>query len=266
MTPHQPEVDAALIDEARQIWDANATFWDEQIGDGNQFHRELIAPAVERLLDLQPGQRILEVGCGNGVSARRLAQLGARVTAVDGSPTFIARARSHTTPYDESLDYRVVDATDEAQLLALGAGAYDAIVSNMVLMDLPVIAPLVRAARRLLTTAGRFVFSIQHPAFNSNAIRLCGELNGEAIFYVKVSDYLTVPAGRSIGIDGQPVQHWYFHRPLHELFGEFFQAGFVIDGLEEPAFLTQPKDPHNLTWSNIPGIPPVLVVRAVPRA
>ena len=265
MTSHQPETNAALIDEAREIWDTNAAFWDEQMGDGNQFHRELMGPAVERLIDLQPGERILEVGCGNGVTARRLAQLGALVTAIDGSPTFIARAQARHTPYDDRIAYRVVDATDETQLLALGTGAFDAIVSNMVLMDLPVIAPLLRAARQLLTPAGRFVFSIQHPAFNSNAVRLCGELHDTATFSVKISDYLTVPPGKSLGMYGQPAPHWYFHRPLHQLCGEFFQAGFVIDGLEEPAFATQPKDPHLLTWSNIPGIPPALIVRAVPR-
>ena len=37
----------------------------------------------------------------------------------------------------------------------------------------------------------------------------------------------------------EPEPHWYFHRPLHELFGAFFQAGFVLDALEEPALATQ---------------------------
>ena len=59
-----------------------------------------------------------------------------------------------------------------------------------------------------------------------------------------------VPPGKGTGMPGEPEPHWYFHRPLHELFGAFFQAGFVLDGLEEPALETQNANPHELSWSN----------------
>ena len=85
-------------------------------------------------------------------------------------------------------------------------------------------------------------------------------------YFVKVGAYLTVPPGLGAGMPGEPTPHWYFHRPLHELFGEFFAAGWVIDGLEEPRFVTPSEDPHRLTWSNMPDIPPVLVARAIPRS
>ena len=140
----------------------------------------------------------------------------------------------------------------------------------MVLMDMPVIDPLVRAGRRLLAPGGRFVFAVQHPAFNSNAVRLCAEtetrVDGDEVtrHAVKVSDYLVVPAGKGPGMPGEPEPHWYFHRPLHELFGAFFQAGFVLDALEEPA-LGHKRESDELSWSNLPGIPPVLVARFVPH-
>lgn len=268
MATRDAEMTARLIDEVREIWDAKAAFWDERMGDGNQFQRELIGPAVERLLAIKPGERVLDVGCGNGVSTRRLAELGVRITGIDYSAQFIQLARARETPYDERIDYRVVDATDEEQLLALGEGEFDALVCNMVIMDMPLIEPLLRCAKRLLKRDGRFVFSVQHPAFNSNAVSLCGErgdVGDVTRQWVKISDYLDVPAGRGAGMPDEPLTHWYFHRPLHELFGAFFQAGFVLDGLEEPRFLTREEDPHRLTWSNMPGIPPVLVARARPR-
>ena len=43
--------------ETRDIWNANAAFWSEAMGDGNSFHLHLVAPAVERLLAVQPGQK-----------------------------------------------------------------------------------------------------------------------------------------------------------------------------------------------------------------
>jgi ubiquinone/menaquinone biosynthesis C-methylase UbiE len=266
------DAQARLIDEVRDIWNAKAAFWDERMGDGNQFQLELIGPAVERLLAIRPGERVLDVGCGNGVSSRRLAELGAQVMAVDYSAGFLELARARSADLADRIDYRLVDATDEAQLLALGEGQFDALVCSMVLMDMPVIDPLLRAGRRLLAPGGRFVFAVQHPAFNSNAVSLCAETetrpDGQEVarHSVKFSNYLTVPAGKGTGMPNEPVLHWYFHRPLHELFGACFQAGFVIDGLEEPALVTRHENPSALSWSNISDIPPVLVARLAPRS
>jgi 2-polyprenyl-3-methyl-5-hydroxy-6-metoxy-1,4-benzoquinol methylase len=269
LTMDDMDAQARLIAEVRDIWDAKAAFWDERMGEGNAFQLQLIGPAVERLLAVRPEEQILDIGCGNGVTSRRLAHLGARVVAIDSSSQFLELARSRSQDLSRRIEYRLVDATDEAQLLALGAGRFDALVCNMVLMDIPVIDPLARAAVRLLRPGGRFVFAVQHPAFNSNAVRLCAEseTRGDGIevtrHAVKLSDYLVVPAGKGPGMPGEPEPHWYFHRPLHELFGAFFRAGFVMDALEEPALTTQDVNPHELSWSNLPGIPPVLVARFV---
>jgi 2-polyprenyl-3-methyl-5-hydroxy-6-metoxy-1,4-benzoquinol methylase len=265
------DAQARLADEVRDIWDAKAAFWDERMGEGNAFQLEMIGPAVERLLAVRPGERILDAGCGNGITSRRMARLGARVVAIDYSARFLELARSRSRDLADRIEYRLVDATDEDQLLALGEGRFDALVCNMVLMDLPFIDPLLRAGRRLLAPGGRFVFAVQHPAFNSNAVRFCAETEtgGDGIevtrHAVKLSDYLVVPPGKGAGMPGEPEPHWYFHRPLHELFGSFFQAGFVLEGLEEPALDTRNANPHELSWSNLPGIPPVLVARFVPH-
>lgn len=253
MTMDEMDAQARLIAEVRDIWDAKAAFWDEHMGEGNTFQLELIGPAVERLLAVRAGERILDVGCGNGVSSRRLAHLGAQVVATDTSARFLELARSRSPELSNRIEYRLVDAADEEQLLALGEGRFDALVCNMVLMDMPVIDPLARAGRRLLAPGGRFVFAVQHPAFNSNAVRFCAETEtrGDGIevtrHAVKMSDYLAVPPGKGPGMPGEPEPHWYFHRPLHELFGAFFRAGFALNGLEEPALKPQDTNPHELS-------------------
>jgi 2-polyprenyl-3-methyl-5-hydroxy-6-metoxy-1,4-benzoquinol methylase len=262
---------ARLAAEVRDIWDAKAAFWDEHMGEGNAFQLEMIGPAVERLLAVRPGERILDVGCGNGVSSHRLARLGARVVAIDYSARLMELARSRSQDLADRIEYRLVDATDEEQLLALGEGQFDALLCNMALMDMPVIDPLLRAGRRLLAPGGRFVFAVLHPAFHSNAVRFCTETEtGEdgievTRHAIKLSDYLVVPAGKGTAMRGEPVPNWYFHRPLHELLGAFFEAGFVLDGLEEPALKPRDTNPHEFSWRNVPGIPPVLVARGVPH-
>ena len=86
----------AFTRETQEIWDQKADFWDERMGEGNLFQRQLVGPATERLLAIQPGETVADVCCGNGVFARRLAQLGATVVAADFSPRFIERARARS--------------------------------------------------------------------------------------------------------------------------------------------------------------------------
>src|SRR5437588_3046728 len=90
---------ATLNQETQEVWNQNAVFWDKAMGDGNQFQRVLVGPASERLLQVQPGEEVLEIACGNGVFARRLAELGARVVASDFSEKMLEQARKHITAH-----------------------------------------------------------------------------------------------------------------------------------------------------------------------
>lgn len=256
--------------ETREAWNTNSAFWDERMGEGNDFVRVLVWPATERLLAPRPGERVLDVACGNGLTSRRLADVGAEVVAVDFAAEMIAHARQRTAahPHAGRIAYHVLDATDEAALLALGEGAFDAALCQMALFDMAEIEPLMRALARLLRPGGRFVFSVIHPCFNSPHVVQMAELEdreGELVtlYSVKVTGYMTATAAHGIAIVGQPRPQLYFHRPLHALLGAGLQAGFVLDGLEERAF---PPDHapgrHPLGWSGkFAEIPPVLVAR-----
>jgi ubiquinone/menaquinone biosynthesis C-methylase UbiE len=254
-------------DENRRIWDANARWWDDQIGDGNDFQTLLIEPPSERLLDIHPGDRVLDVACGAGRFTRRLAALGARVVAFDYSTEFIARARERTDT-DAPIEYRVLDAANAEALVSLGAEHFDKAVCTMALMDMPEIGPLFAALARVLVPGGAFVFSVTHPCFHSAAIQRFAELHeGDAGRHairsgVKVSSYLSPFARKTEGIIGQPAAQWFFHRPIVALFQSGFEAGFVVDGIEEPGF---PKSSApaaaGVRWQDMPEIPPILVAR-----
>lgn len=257
-----------LNEQGRALWDQKAEFWDTLHGEeGNRFHRTLVSPAVEKLLLLQAGERVLDIGCGTGVMARRLAHLGGRVTAVDFSAALIERARLRGQSSGEPIDYGVVDATDEEGLAALGEGEFDAIVSTMALMDMPVILPLYRAVCRLLRAGGRFVFATSHPTFAStNPIFSIEQEDREGQQVVtrtmKIAGYLDVPPIKAMGARNEPAPHYYYHRPLHQLLGEAFAAGLVLDGIEEPAYGVEAANPARpLIWDNFPQIPPVLAAR-----
>lgn len=257
-----------LNEEGRNQWNQKAAFWDSLHGDeGNSFHRHLVSPAVERLLDLKKGERVLDIACGSGVLARRLASLGGDVVAVDFSDQFIEHAQERGQTTGEPIHYQVLDATDEKALVTLGEGAFDAIVCSMALMDMPVITPLFRAVSRLLKASGRLVFATAHPAFNSNNPVFVAEMEDndgtiQISHGLKIEGYLDIPPTKAVGAPGEPAPHYYYHRPLHELLGEAFAVGLVLDGLEEPSFGPNQADSSRpLSWYNLWQIPPVMVGR-----
>ena len=259
---------AELSQEVRGIWDRNAAFWDERMGEGNDWHRLLIAPAQERLLALQRDELVLDVACGNGQFARHMARLGARVLASDVAPRMIERARVRTTEHADRIEYRVLDATSREQLLALGERRFDAAVCTMALMDMAAIEPLLAGLGRLLKIGGRFVFSVPHPCFNAVAPRMkkaveIEERDGELVaeYAIKVSSYIRPAVAKGVAMFGQPALQYYFERPLSLLFGTCFQAGFALDGLIEPVFELPPRPERPGSWENYPEIPPVLVAR-----
>src|SRR5215208_6867750 len=222
-----------------QNWETNACWWDDRIGDGNDFQTLLIEPATDRLLDTVPTDTVLDIACGAGRMTRRIAARGARVVAFDACAAFIERARERTPP-DAAIEYAVVDAARPDALLTLGANRFDKAVCTMALMDMADIGPLFTALPRLLTAGGSFVFSILHPCFvsapNTRVAEIEDDPSGRGVLRsaVKVSGYLTPSARRTEGISGQPVPQWCFHRPLSTLFGLGLAAGLVVDGFEEP--------------------------------
>ena len=144
---------------SNEAWDQQAVPWDTRMAeDGNDFHLMLVRPATESLLSINPGERVLDVACGNGIFSHRLARLGAHVTAIDVSPTLIERARARGDSEDD-IDYRLIDATSESQLLALGESNFDAAMCNMALMDLADIGPLASSLRHLLKGKARCALS-----------------------------------------------------------------------------------------------------------
>lgn len=251
----------------RDAWEANADVWDARMGDeGNDFFNLLCWPTMAPLLQIQPGRRYLDIACGNGLTSRRLAAHGAQVTAFDFSSNLIEKAKSRGTP-GSRIEYRVIDATDEQQLLALGDAPFDAALSNMALFDMADLEPLFRVLPRLLKPGGTFVFSLAHPAFNNtSAVHMMEEADVEGVirtvYSVKISRYMTPYHAKGLALLNQPQPQMYFERPLQYYLNLGFRNGFVVDGFEERAFPPEHAQVSPLGWGGrFSEIPPVLVVR-----
>jgi SAM-dependent methyltransferase len=108
------------------------------------FVAELGGAALD-LLDPQPAERILDVGCGEGTLTRRIIDLGATVLGIDNSPEMVAAAR------DKGVDALLLPAED-MQFFA----EFDAAFSNATLHWVLQKEQAARAIFRALKPGGRF--------------------------------------------------------------------------------------------------------------
>ncbi len=71
----------------------NAADWNAELYDNKHSFVWKLASSVVELLDPQPGERILDIGCGTGTLTAKIAESGAAVTGLDSSPAMIEEAR-----------------------------------------------------------------------------------------------------------------------------------------------------------------------------
>jgi SAM-dependent methyltransferase len=224
-------------------------------------------PILASFLDVQPGQQILDIACGNGLTSRGLAALNAQVIAFDFSANLIKKARAHSTGYQSLITYHVIDATNEQQLLSLCGQLYDSALSNMALFDMADLEPLFRTLPKLLKPYGTFVFSLMHPMFNNaSSTHVMEEIDDKGeiktLYSVKVSRYMTPYHAKGLALRNQPKPQMYFERPLQYYLNLGFQNGFVLDGFEERAFPPNHPQTSPLGWGGkFSEIPPVLIGR-----
>ncbi len=80
-------------------------FYGPQLAAVSETHAE----TIWRLLDLSPGMEVLDLACGHGRIANRLAQRGARLTGLDAMPLFLDQARRDASEGGVEVDYVLGD-------------------------------------------------------------------------------------------------------------------------------------------------------------
>lgn len=106
-----------------------------------------LAAALVEVLDPRPGERILDLGCGDGRLSVAIAQRGAEVVAVDSSPDMVQAART-----------RGIEAYHvDGQQLGDTLGSFDAVFSNAALHWMPDADAVIAGVAGVLVEDGRFV-------------------------------------------------------------------------------------------------------------
>ncbi|HIG73689.1 MAG TPA: methyltransferase domain-containing protein [Bacteroidetes bacterium] len=249
-------------------WDPVADWY---IGwNGKRGDRHTAIPAVMHLLALQPGERVLDLGCGPGPLARHVAGAGALYTGLDASPRLLRFARRHHGDHGVFLHG---DATRLPDVRALQPSHFDAVVFLLSIQDVDLLEAAVRSAAWALDSGGRLVVLMTHPCFRVRRASNWGWDPGRRRQYRRVDAYLS-PRSVPMRAYGAPQAHpkgrghsVSYHRPLPAYAHALAAGGFAIDRMEElPTFERPEPGPRQKAearaWEEIPLF---LAIRAVWR-
>jgi SAM-dependent methyltransferase len=186
----------------------------------------LYATVQDRFLDtylpqrLKPGQTVLDLGCGAGVIAKKMAATGAEVFGVDPDAKYIELASRRAAP---NLRFEAREIGKRGALDDLPAASFDFVFMSDALLfyfvsygpeqtaDLDI---LLADLRRLLKPGGTFISLEPHPVFY-----LQPWLGAADRPFTIATEYLQT--------------QWRINPPLARLAKPFLQAGFSITGMDE---------------------------------
>ena len=193
-----------------------------------------LGQAVLDLLDPQPAERILDLGCGDGVLSEKIKAEGATVVGVDASPDMVAAAKLR------GIDARVMDGFN----LTFDA-EFDAVFSNAALHWMkrdP--SAVVAGVRRALKPGGRFA----------------GEMGGHGNVAAITVALLAMLERRGVS-NAAASSPWHFPT-VDDYRARLEQGGFTVEYIELiPRPTPLPTD--MASWLKTFGMP---LIRLLPQA
>jgi 2-polyprenyl-3-methyl-5-hydroxy-6-metoxy-1,4-benzoquinol methylase len=171
---------------------------------GFNYNRDLAIPSLLQAAGSVAGLTVLDAGCGEGIVSRSLVG-AARVVGIDISARLIDYARERDTT--GAITYEVHDLS---RPLPQYRGAFDMVISNLVLNDVPDYEGFIATVGDVLKPRGRAVLNINNPY--------------SAVLRQKVESYFDSETAVHYGFG--PV--FYYHHTMEEYMAAFSQAGLLL--------------------------------------
>lgn len=210
-------------------WEPLAHWYDGWVGeDGSDHHRNLAIPAALDLLQLHPGDTLLDVGAGQGVFAPYAARAGATYTGVEVSRALLKLAHQRHRTHGRFLH------GDARHLPQVVQTRFDAVLFLLSIQDMNPLDTVLRSAASVTQSGGRVVLLMTHPCFRIPRQSGWGHDPARDLRFRRIDRYLQpikVPM-KSYG-ERQSGVSISFHRPLSHYINGLAACGLMVDALEE---------------------------------
>jgi len=202
--------------------------WNAELYDNKHSFVSQYGEGVLALLNVKPGERILDLGCGTGDLANQIQEKGAEVVGIDASPDMIAKAKDKYP----ALDFSVANGTDFHF-----DEPFDAVFTNATLHWIHDADSVIKSVYNVLKPGGRFV----------------GEFGGKGNNRLMLAATASVLKQHGYN-DGEDINPWYYPSTAEyatKLEAHGFRVTFATH-FDRPTLLQDGRD-GMIKWFNMFG-------------
>lgn len=196
--------------------------WLDRLGGLRNFVRqELVSRQLAEQLAGRTGQRVLDIGCGQGTQALRLARAGHYVTGIDSDPVALGVAQGALAEEPPEVAGRLQLLSGDAHQCGrwFGPRSFDVVLCHGVLMYLPAPDPMIASLARLLAPGGLLSLLVRNR--DALALRPAAAGDWRAALHAFESDRYYNRLGLAARADrltdltvtlsevSVPLKHWY---------------------------------------------------------
>jgi len=210
-------------------WQKVSKWYGSIVGEkGHFFHQALIIPQTLKLLAVKPGDRLLDIACGQGVLARRLHE-AVKYVGLDASKDLIDEAKK--LDVNKSHKYIVGDATKSFGLKE----TFNKAAVILALQNIKEPEKTIQYIGEVMDKNGELLIVLNHPCFRIPRQSSWEEDKANKMQYRRINRYMTpleIPINAHPGEEGSPMT-WSFHHPIEDYANYLFGNGFLIEKIEE---------------------------------
>jgi ubiquinone/menaquinone biosynthesis C-methylase UbiE len=215
--------------ENKNSWGKVADWYDSMLEQNSDtYQTQVILPNLLRVLALTPGEKLIDIACGQGFFTRAYKEAGASPIGADISKELIVFAKEHAP----GIPFHVAPAHN---LTFAKAHAFNAAVMVLALQNIENIDAALAEAKRVLAAKGRLILVLNHPVFRVPKHSSWEYDEKSKTQFRRIDRYLS---SEKVLIDMHPgkkprVRTITYHRSLQDITKSLRKNGFAIVRLEE---------------------------------
>ncbi len=209
-------------------WKEVGKWYDQLVSkEGHYYHEEVIFPHLLQWQKFKPGESLLDLGCGQGVLARKLPK-EMEYYGLDAAKSLIEKAQKYSHHH-----YFVRDVTEPLKIDKKDFD-YAAIILALQNMEKPALA--LKQAALHLKPQGTLFLVLNHPCYRIPRQSSWGVDEEKKMQFRRIDRYMSpmeIPIQMHPSQKKQSQKTYTYHFPLSDLTAWLRETGYVITRLEE---------------------------------